>query len=320
MMRTKTILQNVFLLLACIIRVSASRESGASSLDADASAAPDNTVDTEFHKEARIPESTSAKIAQQDTELDDDEEADDEDEYDNEYENEEDDQDDHDGDSFFEADQNEQNPRVIQRRGYKTNTNAGFLVDFHQDLKCSDFHHTASPIHDDATWVFMRSVYNAIVGPSNSTLPNDDLYGSGWSVPVYVGHHPFMGRGVFAQQFIAQGTPIWRNKYTARFTQGWQFRNFLLTLPRQLSCDVLIWSYVIQLDSGVQACTDLDAGSFVNQALREGEANTGLEFAPNAHLSATATKDIVPGEQLIAEYGDFSYPSGWYNLGLSQWW
>uniref|UniRef100_A0A7R9ZRL9 SET domain-containing protein n=1 Tax=Craspedostauros australis TaxID=1486917 RepID=A0A7R9ZRL9_9STRA len=172
------------------------------------------------------------------------------------------------------------------------------------------------PIHGEKEFMLLRGAYQAIVGSDASSL-QDIQYGNGYEVPVYVGYHPLMGRGVFAKASIANGTKIWDERYTGCFEQGWQYRNFLLSIPVRLACDVMVWSYVLRLTNNtkVAICTDLDESSFTNQAYFESQVNV-FEDQTLDPSQLFAARDIEPGEQLIVEYGDFVYSNGWKHFGL----
>jgi len=196
------------------------------------------------------------------------------------------------------------------------NTNHGILPEIGKAMGCEIEDGMPDPIHGEQEFMLLRGAYQAIVGPRASTL-RSTLYGNGYVVPIYVGYHPLMGRGVFAEAPIAFGTKIWDERHTGCFEEGWQFRNFLLSIPVQLACDVMMWSYVLRLENNtkVTVCCDLDESSFTNQASRTRQLNV-YEDQTVEPSNLYAIDDIDAGEQLLTTYGDFAFADGWKHFDL----
>jgi len=196
----------------------------------------------------------------------------------------------------------------------------------------------ARPLWDDAMWVYLRGLYTSIVGPWASMHLLED----GFAVPVYLGYHPRMGRGVFAAQDIAKGTKIWDEQYSAEFTEAWQMRTFLLSVPQDLACDLLQWCYGMKAEGssphgGVVYC-DLDMGSFLNTGSSVDDVNlvelpqsnatvSDVTATTNGKLTKTrmeelgkhatyAKRDIKAGEQLLTNYAEFDFDHAWRLIGM----
>eukprot|EP00978_Attheya_sp_CCMP212_P024495 scaffold76972_cov61-Attheya_sp.AAC.1 len=110
------------------------------------------------------------------------------------------------------------------------------------------------PIHNESTWAYLRGVYVGTVGLEKSTL-SADRSASGFQVPFYVGWWPEVGRTVYAGADIQKGSVILDSELqNAKFQTGNDFRRFLVALPKDLACDVLMWGRIrriIQNSSGL---------------------------------------------------------------------
>ena len=240
----------------------------------------------------------------------------------------------------------------------------GATEDFWEYFGCDDVFATTRPLHNESTWMLLRGAYQGVVGPQRSSIAlttkfdttNSVNYHSGFHVPYYTGQVPRgVGRGVFSSLPIAKDTLVWTAETnSARFSTGAQFRQFLLSIPNDLACDVMIWSYCQYVDDDddndeeeddekeeeeedisdmklVIQC-DLDDGSFVNtgdgtvyenyEEEEDGElgaANIGMpEHLIGLHKGENlyALRDIDAGEQILVNYGEFAVPEGWKEFGL----
>ena len=247
----------------------------------------------------------------------------------------------------------------------------GTTDDFWEHLQCDDVFATTRPLHNESTWMLLRGAYQGIVGPHQSSIVpkannnnnnnnNSSVsYESGFFVPYYTGQVPGgVGRGVFTARPIAKDTLVWTaDTNSARFTTGAQFRQFLLSIPTDLACDVLIWSYCLYIDDDdddddadsdeenannneqeerkLAIQCDLDDGSFVNtgddtiyenyeeEDFEDGELGVANIGYPE-HLrdlyeeeNLYALRDIEAGEQILVNYGEFAVPEGWKEFGLA---
>ena len=220
----------------------------------------------------------------------------------------------------------------------------GTTDDFWQFLKCDAIFATTRPLHNESTWMLLRGAYQGIVGPLQSSIvlseSNGVSYESGFQVPYYTGFVPGgVGRGVFAGQPIPQNTWVWTaSKNSARFHSGADFRQFLLSIPTHLACDVLIWSYCQYIDDDQTELAiqcDLEDGSFVNTGddtygedhdMYDGElgrANIGCreehyDLHEGSYMqNLYALRDIEAGEQILVDYQEFSVAEGWEEFGLA---
>ena len=182
-------------------------------------------------------------------------------------------------------------------------------------LQCSEYYQRAEQtIHDQDAWKRMRRKYVDIVGAESTIGPPQSGY-NGFSRPYQVGHNRH-GRGIYAKTDIPKGSLVWHNIRSAAFSEGMQFREFVMTLPRELGCDVLQWSYV--MDEKIYC--DLDEGSFCNNGYSDGsnidiDEVASAKFIAKAGMQLFATRDIKKGEELLCNYSSFS-DGDWRLFGL----
>ena len=246
------------------------------------------------------------------------------------------------------APQPSESPHDWKIPGTSLSRNSGRTDDFFDYFQCDVVFATTRPLHNESTWMLLRGAYQGVAGPMKSTIgrsvdsgivSNSDnknyrtsmSYESGFRIPYYTGQVPNgVGRGVFAALPIDKGTHIWTaSTNSARFHSGQDFRQFLISIPTDLACDVLIWSYVqyVYDDSENEKLAiqcDLDDGSFVNTADIPEEANVGTasghDEVNDGKMQAQnlfALRDIEAGEQLLVDYGEFAVPEGWEKFGLA---
>ena len=199
----------------------------------------------------------------------------------------------------------------------------GDYDDFWDELSCKTLFEEGGPrpVHSTSTWVLLRGVYYGIVGPKYATIEYTEVPadGSGFLVPVEVKHVPGKGRAVMAAEDIPEGTKVWDNTFTARFPSPVYFRRFLSTLPRDLACDVMIWSYVEDYawdddDEDNEQPTisvDLDEGTFLNT---ESPGKGEMKNVDSA--DGRATRLILKGEELLVNYKEFEKQFSWSAAGF----
>ena len=176
-------------------------------------------------------------------------------------------------------------------------------------LRCSEFYERKEQtIHDQDAWKRMRKKYVDIVGAESTIGPPESAH-NGFSRPYQVGHNSY-GRGIYAKADIPKGSLVWHNTRSAAFSEGMQFREFVMSLPREQGCDVLQWSYV--MDEKIYC--DLDEGSFCNDGHSDG-SNMDTSIDANAGMQLFATRDIKEGEELLCNYSSFS-DGEWGLFGL----
>lgn len=215
----------------------------------------------------------------------------------------------------------------------------GNVNQMYEELGCPEENDGFTKVHDGETWELLNRIYNDVVGRDKSSLPSNFIK-SGFKHSIEVKFDPVMGRGVYAASVIRKGSLIWQSDNTAIFDEPQDYRNFIRALPRELSCDVLIWAYSRMIsedrDDEFYVCVDLDEGSFINSVFdRPSLLNmaVGLDDGPmpdgadtdegiqklswyGCKLKFYATKDIQVGEQIMADYGEFAEPHGWTVMGL----
>ena len=183
-------------------------------------------------------------------------------------------------------------------------------------LRCSEYYQRAEQtIHDQDAWKEMRRTYVRVVGADASTVGPPESSYNGFSRPYEVGHNSY-GRGIYAKTDIPKGSLVWHNIRSATFSEGMQFREFVMTLPPELGCDVLQWSYV--MDEKIYC--DLDEGSFCNNGYSVGsnidiDEEVSEKFIAKAGMQLFASRDIKEGEELLCNYASFS-DGDWGLFGL----
>lgn len=183
------------------------------------------------------------------------------------------------------------------------------------EFECEEVFSEQRPIPDNATWMLLRGAYVATVGRQFSSIGYGTIGADGVLVRVKVDYVPGKGRGVFAlEDMPEEGTHVWDALYTARFPSAIEYRRFLASIPEDLACDVLIWSYVERSNykdpSSSRVSLDLDACSFMNNIMDNLEDQN---LANNYRM----TRHIWAGEELIVNYEEFVEEGGWEHFGLA---
>ena len=148
------------------------------------------------------------------------------------------------------------------------------------------------------------------------------------------------GRGVFATESIPKDALIidLDNGNTGIFKLGHSWREFAATLPREMACNFIEWSWVQTLmetptiddvRNGLTVFISFDESNLMNNAAWDGvDANVrcgsppkhmGEEWGP-CRFHYYAARDITAGEELLLHYADFEDVSqqGWVEIGLSE--
>lgn len=206
------------------------------------------------------------------------------------------------------------------------------------------------PIHDQKTWQYLRQTYHDIVGAEKSTIGPPNRAFNGFAVPYYVDQSPGRGRGLFAARDIPKGSLIWTASRTAEFEDAETYRNFLLTIPADLACDVMMWAYVSygsetdgksehyvegegeeeesgdgdvedeEEESSLKIMLDLDEGSFCNDGGKRRNMDWDQEAASlypdNSDLRTFAVEDVKKGDELLCNYSGFFQKDKWTAFGL----
>jgi hypothetical protein len=199
----------------------------------------------------------------------------------------------------------------------------GKMWDIYDHLKC--FEGPSQPvIINETIWNFLRDTYGEAMEAEGSTprtfsSSNNDQRKNGFHVPILVDIvDENIGRGVFAKEFIANGTLIWETLYTAEFQSAKEYRQFLSRLPAHLVCEILQWSYTARYsDEKYVICVDLDEGSFFNGAADDDlsvEDYIGDKATKGCEGEERASRDILPGKEIRVSYENLGL--GWAPLGL----
>ena len=205
------------------------------------------------------------------------------------------------------------------------------------------------PIHDQKTWQYLRQTYHDIVGAEKSTIGPPNRAFNGFAVPYYVDQSPGRGRGLFAAKDISKGSLIWTASRTAEFEDAETYRSFLLTIPADLACDVMMWAYVSygsetdeesenindeeaeednveneeedeDGESSLKIMLDLDESSFCNDGGKKRNMDWDEEAAAlypdNSDWRTFAVKDVKKGDELLCNYSGFFQKDKWAAFGL----
>ncbi len=168
------------------------------------------------------------------------------------------------------------------------------IYDFAVDCATSDY---PRAIHPRETWEFLQDAYAESTG---EIYPREDPY-HGFTIPFDVKDDGPRGRSVYAAEAIPEGTKFYKSKNIVGFRKEADLTSFLRLLPHDLQCDVLLWAW--GSSSGANLC--LDEGSFVNH---------GEESELITHRNTKTLRDILPGEELLEDYGVFVHTDGgWFN-------
>ena len=189
-------------------------------------------------------------------------------------------------------------------------------------------------------WQIMREKY---VNEVNLVPLNPDGVTSAIIVPSRIGDAgQNKGRGVFATESIPKDALIidLDNGSTGIFKVGHSWREFAVSLPREMACNYIEWSWIQTLvttptmireeddvRNGLTIFISFDESNLMNNAAWDDvDANVrcgsppkhvGEEWGP-CRFHYFAARDITAGEELLLRYGDFEDVSqqGWVEIGL----
>jgi SET domain-containing protein len=117
-------------------------------------------------------------------------------------------------------------------------------------------------------------------------------------VKTRLGMSPIEGIGVFADEFIAKGTPTW--KFTPGLDQLLS-REVVEAIAEPMKSALLRYSYLDRKTGLYIYC--LDNARFVNHS---DDANTKGDYPDNDIFGRDiATRDIQPGEEITCNYAEF---------------
>jgi len=213
------------------------------------------------------------------------------------------------------------------------------------------------PIWNPSVFHMMRVIYVDTVGSKKSSINikgvNASIAAHAIQVPYEIQYIPKKGRGIVATDFISKHQLIWNAKDNAKFYKESKFEKFLERIGYDLACDVLMWSYVETCsfadnekatqnnetddnDICYRVGVELVDASYMNTAGKGEEDNVAWCGAgeKGKHLKETincstnndsiyASRDIQPGEEIMAEYSLFSFDDKikWFDeLYDDAWW
>jgi len=115
------------------------------------------------------------------------------------------------------------------------------------------------------------------------------------------------GQGLFAEEFIAKGTPVWK------FTPGFDLRftrEQILQFPENVQRYFCVYAWKSK-KSG-QYCFSSDDGKYFNHS---STPNTLSAYHDDEEeVITTAVRDILPGEEITDDYNSFEEESDEDNI------
>lgn len=194
----------------------------------------------------------------------------------------------------------------------------------YEHIKCQAYEKTVRPLVNESTRMLLRGVYMGIVGPSKSSIGTQLTSRNGFPHPIHVSHNE-KGRAVLASTDIHQGELVWdASVSTCCFNDPVLYRNFILSLPRDVICEALQFSYVSRYVVPALSnkpmpvmCVDTDEAGQMNDG--GSEANIGCPKSRehcNYGGRMYALRDIRKGEEVTCRYSDFSFDIGWEYFGM----
>lgn len=225
--------------------------------------------------------------------------------------------------------------------GYDVSDSLNDLDDDRAVPKSNDVVSEAQLQNLNDQWKIMREKYENEV---NLVPLNPDGATSAIVVPNRIGDAGRnKGRGVFATESIPKDALIidLDNGNTGIFKVGHSWREFAVSLTREMACNFIEWSWVQTLvatptmirdddvRNGLTLFISFDVSNLMNNAdWDDVDANVRCGSPPK-HMGEQrgpcrfhyyAARDITAGEELLLHYGDFEDVSqqGWVEIGLSR--
>mmetsp|Transcript_4505 Transcript_4505/g.8366 ORF Transcript_4505/g.8366 Transcript_4505/m.8366 type:complete len:312 (+) Transcript_4505:140-1075(+) len=175
------------------------------------------------------------------------------------------------------------------------------------------------PLHSLEDWQFMRGKYIECVNSSfefDNSVPPTLGYAlvNNVSPPFYAKMSPGKGRGVFASRDINEGEIVHDGKRSAvMFPTAVAWRRFVFSLPRDMACDIMEWTWTQSISQGdkQRLLVDLNIAAFFNNG---GKANSNVKARTPTSSKFIATRHIKKDTELLYDYG--SYETSWAKVGL----
>jgi hypothetical protein len=169
----------------------------------------------------------------------------------------------------------------------------------------------SKPIYTQAMYQHMKNKYTELTGHALPPTAHDNS-------TFYIASSDHAGRGVFASRNITKGEIIPFNSTCSVvfFDDGLLWKKYVVSLPREMGCDVMEWTWTQHVfeEGNVRLCLSIgDGDSFLNDA----DVDEDVNIAPTNGTSMKfhAVRDIRKGEELIYDYEVFE-PTEFERFGL----
>ena len=188
-----------------------------------------------------------------------------------------------------------------------------------QYFKCSTYgHDKMKPLPTMEYWHLLRETYLKHVDPDiifdDVVLPTEGYnFANGRPPPYYAGHGE-RGRGIFASRDITKGELVHDgSKSDFRFPDGVSWRRLVFNLPKQMSCDVIDWSWVQKTEENdeYKLFSAINISIFFNGGNKR---TVNVNPPSGASSKFYALRDINKDEELLTDYG--IYDNNWKAAGL----
>ncbi|KAL3783458.1 hypothetical protein HJC23_008650 [Cyclotella cryptica] len=171
----------------------------------------------------------------------------------------------------------------------------------------------SKPLYTPAMYQHMKDKYTELTGQTLPIQSNDNS-------TFHISTSEHAGRGVFASRNISKGEilPFDSTCSVVFFDDGLLWKTYVVSLPREMGCDVMEWTWTqhVYVEGNVRLCLSIGEGdSFLNDA----DLDEDVNIAPTNGTSMKfyAVRDIRMGEELIYDYEVFE-PSEYERFGLGR--
>mmetsp|Transcript_19948 Transcript_19948/g.34322 ORF Transcript_19948/g.34322 Transcript_19948/m.34322 type:complete len:265 (-) Transcript_19948:394-1188(-) len=203
-------------------------------------------------------------------------------------------------------------PQGWEEFGYKD-----IRYDDHFDCKAHS-RDRSQPLHTLEEWQYMRKKYNEAVEDKvifNDAVPPTLGYvlEDNSPPPFYAKLSPGKGRGIFASRDIKKGELVHVGKNSAViFPDAMAWRRFVFSLPRDMACNIAMWSWTQKLPEEEEhhILVDLNISAFFNN----GGKHSNVMPKSTTSLNFYAAHDIKKDTELMYDYS--VYKTKWYKVGL----
>lgn len=186
--------------------------------------------------------------------------------------------------------------------------------ELHQHMDCYDHAvNRTKAMYTKEMYNHMKTKYSELTGYKFQPVkPTQDVF--------HIALSEGAGRGVFAARDIKKGEiiPFDEACSVITFTDGQLWKEYVASLPREMACDVMEWTWLqnVQTMGDYRMCLSIgDGDSYLNDA----DIDEDVNIAPTSLISMKfeATKDIMKGDELIYDYEVFD-PVDYerFNLGV----